>query len=163
MQDIFTLSYLSPLGLIHITGSEKAIMKVSFAKENQQIEQKAPALLYECKAQLQDYFMHGKRNFNLPLAAEGTEFQKKVWNCLIEIPYGEKVTYLSIAKKSGNINNIRAVGNANGKNPIAIIIPCHRVIGTNGKLVGYAGELWRKQWLLELEEKNAKGVLRLFA
>ena len=104
-------------------------------------------------------FDRRRQSFSLPLSIEGTEFQKTVWNKLLTIPYGRTVSYLEMAKKLGNRNSIRAVGNANAKNRIAIIIPCHRVIGNKGDLTGYAGGIQRKKWLNEFEQGNVQGSL----
>jgi len=104
--------------------------------------------------QLDEYFSATRKNFDLNINIEGTKFQTKVWYELMKIPYGETITYKTLAKRIGNSNAARAVGNANGKNPISIIIPCHRVIGSDGNLTGYGGGTDRKQWLLDYEEKN---------
>ncbi|MGL4989757.1 MAG: methylated-DNA--[protein]-cysteine S-methyltransferase [Sarcina sp.] len=104
--------------------------------------------------QLEEYFAGSRKNFDLPLEFNGTEFQERVWKSLLEIPYGESATYKDIAKMIGNEKAVRAVGGANNKNKIMIVIPCHRVIGSNGKLVGYAGGITIKQILLELESFN---------
>ena len=110
-----------------------------------------------------DEYFNGKRKFfTLLLSQTGTAFQQNVWNELEKIHYGSTISYHTLSKKLGNAKAIRAVGTANGKNNIAIVIPCHRVIGSNGSLVGYAGELWRKKWLLEHEAKFAHGVQTLF-
>jgi methylated-DNA-[protein]-cysteine S-methyltransferase len=98
----------------------------------------------------------------LPIAHTGTEFQRKVWDQLILIPYGATISYLLLSKALGNVKAIRAVGAANGKNKISIIVPCHRVIGSTGQMVGYGGEIWRKKWLLEHEAKHQHGVRKLF-
>ncbi len=143
----------SPLGYISVSATNNSITEVSFldkkpdADENSEIE-----CIAECVKQLQEYFAGNRKSFNLTLNPAGTDFQKKVWNKLLEIPFGKTTTYLAIAKKLGDEKVIRAAASANGKNPIAIIIPCHRVIGSDGSLVGYAGGLERKQKLLELEQ-----------
>ena len=103
-----------------------------------------------------------RKQFDLPLNPSGTAFQQKVWQQLIQIPFGETITYLHMAKRLGNVKSIRAAASANGKNPLAIIIPCHRVVGADGKLTGYAGGLHRKQWLLEHEAKMAGKQSKLF-
>ena len=105
----------------------------------------------DCVFQLQEYFDGKRKAFDIKLNPEGTDFQKKVWNRLLEILYGKTLSYLELSKQLGDVKAIRAVANANGKNPIWIIIPCHRVIGSDGSLTGYAGGLSRKQWLLEHE------------
>jgi methylated-DNA-[protein]-cysteine S-methyltransferase len=111
---------------------------------------------------LQSYFEGDLQNFNLKLDPEGTDFQKKVWDLLYKIPYGKTWTYAEMANKLGDPKVIRAAASANGKNPVAIIIPCHRVVGTNGSLTGYAGGLENKRFLLDLENRVANGVMRLF-
>lgn len=120
-------------------------------KERSGWEKKETDLIVKAKKQLEEYFLGVRREFSLPLMPEGTEFQKKVWAALLTIPYGEVRTYGQIAAQVGNPKASRAVGMANHNNPIGIIIPCHRVIGANGKLTGYAGGLDKKQWLLQLE------------
>lgn len=153
-----TFFYDTEIGKIGIEENGKEITKIYFINGKEQdkgIEGNETELLKVAIKQLQEYF-RGKRNsFDLPLEPKGTEFQKKVWNALIEIPFGETRSYGEIAKIIGNEKASRAVGMANNKNPIPIIIPCHRVIGSNGKLVGYAGGLHIKEKLLEIE-KNYK-------
>lgn len=144
--------YLSPIGLIEICGSEKGISTVLFdAKVDTLIEH--PSCLRDCVKQLDEYFNKKRKIFDLPFDLSGTEFQLKVWNELLKIPYGAVCSYIDIAKRIGNKPAVRAVGSANGKNPISIIIPCHRVIGNDGSLVGYGGGIWRKKYLLELERE----------
>lgn len=150
--------FLAPIGLLEISGSEKGIASVSYVANVDTVIEN-PVCLRECVSQLNDYFNGKRKSFNLELDVEGTEFQKKVWNELLKIPFGKTVSYNDIAKKLGDKEAVRAVGHANGKNPIAIIIPCHRVIGSDGKLVGYAGGLWRKKWLLNFENKDVQGEL----
>jgi methylated-DNA-[protein]-cysteine S-methyltransferase len=144
--------YHSPIGMLEIKGSTEAVHSVLFFKEKKK-EETVPAVLKDCVAQLDEYFRGRRKEFTVPLHMEGTEFQKKVWNELLKIPFGETMSYLKLAMKVGNEKMIRAVGGANGKNPISIIVPCHRVIGSDGKLVGYGGGLWRKEWMLEHENK----------
>ncbi|HOT89220.1 MAG TPA: methylated-DNA--[protein]-cysteine S-methyltransferase [Bacteroidales bacterium] len=144
--------YLSPIGLIEICGSEKGISTVLFdAKVDTLIEH--PSCLRDCVKQLDEYFNKKRKIFDLPFDLSGTEFQLKVWNELLKIPYGAVCSYIDIAKRIGNKPAVRAVGSANGKKPISIIIPCHRVIGNDGSLVGYGGGIWRKKYLLELESE----------
>jgi methylated-DNA-[protein]-cysteine S-methyltransferase len=119
-------------------------------------------MLINCIEQLIQYFNGERRQFDLPLHQPGTPFQQEVWNHLLTIPFGKTISYLDLAKMTGDSKATRAVANANGKNNIAIIIPCHRVIGSNRELTGYAGGLWRKKWLLEHEAKIAYGVQTLF-
>ena len=142
----------TPLGILEISGSEKGIRSVSFldAMEVGRSEE-VPKPLQVCLQQLQEYFEGRRTEFSLPLDPEGTEFQKRVWNRLLEIPFGETLTYGEQSAELGDVKAIRAVAAANGRNPLAIIIPCHRVIGADGSLTGYAGGLWRKKWLLDHE------------
>lgn len=119
-------------------------------------------MLIHCAEQLIQYFNGQRRIFELPIHQEGTKFQQDVWNELTTIPFGKTISYLELARRTGDTKASRAVANANGKNKIAIIVPCHRVIGSNHELIGYAGGLWRKKWLLEHEAKIAYGVQTLF-
>ena len=119
--------------------------------ENVEISTKIPEELKEAVLQLQDYFDGKRTTFTFPLNPSGTDFQKKVWDELLHIPFGKTCSYLDLSKKLGDVKAIRAVASANGKNPLWIVIPCHRVIGSDGSLTGYAGGLWRKKWLLEHE------------
>ncbi|MEP6677011.1 MAG: methylated-DNA--[protein]-cysteine S-methyltransferase [Ferruginibacter sp.] len=112
--------------------------------------------------QLKEYFEGKRKIFDMPLQQEGTVFQLKVWEQLTHIPYGRTISYLQLSKNIGDVKAIRAVGTTNGKNSISIIVPCHRVIGSNGDLVGYGGDLWRKKWLLAHEAKFENGVQTLF-
>jgi len=145
-----SVCYRSPAGNLKITASGSGITSVQFADDFEEAGSAYP-LLKECVRQLDEYFS-GKRNFfSLDFDMQGTDFQKKVWMELLKIPFGKTISYLELARRLGDEKVIRAAGSANGKNPVAIIIPCHRVIGSNGDLVGYAGGLQRKQWLLEFE------------
>lgn len=119
-------------------------------------------IIKNCIKQLDEYFAGSRTEFHLPLIQAGTTFQQTVWQELLHIPYGKTISYLELSKRLGNVKAIRAVGTANGNNSISIIVPCHRVIGSNGDLVGYGGDLWRKKWLLEHEAKYAYGVQTLF-
>lgn len=140
----------SPIGLLEIVGSEKGISKVCFSQATEVTKEIADSL-QACVAQINAYFTGTLKEFDLPLCPVGTKFQQSVWSELLKVSYGKTASYLDIAKTLGDGNLTRAVGNANGKNPIAIVIPCHRIIGTNGKLTGYAGGMERKKFLLELE------------
>jgi methylated-DNA-[protein]-cysteine S-methyltransferase len=140
----------TPLGTAKISGDENGISQISILQEGE-ISAKVPKNLKEAVSQLQDYF-EGKRNdFDFKLNPQGTDFQQKVWQELLNIPYGKTISYLDLAKKLGDPKVIRAAASANGKNPLWIVVPCHRVIGADGSLTGYAGGLWRKKWLLEHE------------
>jgi methylated-DNA-[protein]-cysteine S-methyltransferase len=118
-----------------------------------------PTCISECISQLDEYFARKRKSFSFALNPEGTEFQKKVWKALLDVPFGHTGTYLKLAKQLGDANLIRAVGGANGKNPIAIVVPCHRIIGSNGNMIGYAGGLWRKEWLLNFERAEQQESL----
>jgi methylated-DNA-[protein]-cysteine S-methyltransferase len=144
----------SPVGTIEITGSEKGIRSVIFLSD-ESVTETVPACLQDCVTQLNEYFESKRKEFDLKLDPQGTEFQLKVWEQLKLIPFGKTISYLDLARMTGSETNTRAVGNANGKNKINIIIPCHRVIGSNGKLTGYGGGLWRKEILLKLEMGNS--------
>jgi methylated-DNA-[protein]-cysteine S-methyltransferase len=165
MPDIYTTYYHSPIGLLKISGTRDYISEVSFFDKVEKAEGKKknlPPLLIQCIEELIQYFQGERRQFELPINQPGTAFQKEVWNELMTIPYGRTISYLELARKTGDTKATRAVASANGKNNVAIIIPCHRVIGSNKDLVGYMGGLWRKKWLLELEAKIAHGVQTLF-
>lgn len=146
-----TAYYPSPIGLMEVTGNENGIATLYFIEDKTDYPTKIHASLKECIYQLDEYFTGIRKEFGLKLNPQGSEFQKKVWNKLLEVPFGKTNSYLGISEKLGDTNASRAVGSANGKNPICIVIPCHRVIGKGGKLVGYSGELWRKEWLLNHE------------
>ena len=142
----------TPLGILEITGSEKGIRSVSFLNEIEvSRSEEVPEPLRACNQQLEEYFEGLRKEFSLPLDPEGTEFQKRVWNRLLQIRYGETLTYGQQSAELGDMKAIRAVAAANARNPLAILIPCHRVIGADGSLTGYAGGLWRKKWLLDHE------------
>jgi methylated-DNA-[protein]-cysteine S-methyltransferase len=165
LDDIFSTYYQSPVGLLKISGTEGFISEVAFHDKTTKpsINNKdMPSLLIQCAEQLIQYFNGERRVFDLPLHQPGTSFQQSVWTELISIPFGKTISYNELAKKIGDTKATRAVANANGKNNIAIIVPCHRVIGANNSLVGYAGGLWRKKWLLEHEAKIAHGIRTLF-
>lgn len=142
--------YESPIGLIEVRGIETAVQAVEFVDERVETYESHP-LTQEAVRQLDQYFRQERRVFELNLDPGGTHFQKSVWDKLLTVPYGHIVSYMDIANLLEKPKAVRAVGAANGKNPIAIILPCHRIIGSNGKLTGYAGGLWRKEWLLRHE------------
>lgn len=150
----------TPLGLVTLTSDGKAVTGVYTRLEK--LERQHPnrkkyenAILKRARKQMEEYFSGKRDHFSIPLKADGTPFQKKVWKALREIPYGKTVSYADIARRIGQPKASRAVGNANNKNPIGIIVPCHRVVGANGSLTGYAGGLGRKAFLLRLEKKFA--------
>lgn len=141
----------SPLGLIEITGSHGVIFSVSFIDNKKAKPTAVPASLKKCAAELEEYFSGKRKTFDVPLQPNGSSFQRNVWDALLKIPYGKTTSYLKLAKQLGDEKSIRAVASANGKNPIGIIIPCHRVIGSHGEMVGYAGGIKRKEWLIAHE------------
>ncbi len=144
--------YDSPMGFLEIKVIDDYVCSILFVEKQKSSSQSHP-LLTETISQLQEYFRGDRMIFDLPLKQQGTNFQLKVWSELLNIPFGKTYSYLQLSKKTGNVKAIRAVGTTNGKNMIAIVVPCHRVIGSDGSLTGYAGGLWRKQWLLD-HEKN---------
>lgn len=148
----------TPLGELEVTSSSDHLLSVLFVKTEKNVLDKQPVLQSsineETKEQLNAYFKKELTKFKLPINPAGTEFQKTVWSELVKISFGTTISYLALAKKLGDPNSIRAAASANGKNPISIIIPCHRVIGADGKLVGYSGDIWRKQWLLNHESRQ---------
>jgi len=143
--------YKSKIGPIEIGGTEDGILSLDFVKGEFRNNSEIPPCLKECIEQLDEYFRGKRKEFSVNLLPEGTDFQKKVWNELRKIPFGETVSYKDIAISIGNKKATRAVGGAIGKNKIGIIIPCHRVIGSDGSLTGYGGGIWRKKWLLKHE------------
>lgn len=154
---LHTAYYSSPIGLIEVKGNEDGIATLYFIDNKPVPSDKIHSSLKECMYQLDEYFIGIRKEFGLKLNPEGTEFQKKVWKKLMDVPFGKTNSYLEISKKLGDANANRAVGTANGKNPISIIIPCHRIIGASGQLVGYSGGLWRKEWLLNHEKSITFG------
>jgi len=150
-----TVNIKTPLGIATIKGNENGIAIISIVDEGE-ISKVIPSVLQEAVTQLQDYFDGKRTHFDFQLNPDGTEFQQKVWKGLCEIPFGKTISYLELAKQLSDVKAIRAVASANGKNPLWIVVPCHRVIGTDGSLTGYAGGLWRKKWLLEHESPSTQ-------
>ena len=148
----YTTCYRTAIGPFEITGNQKGILTITFNKEPLKTDRKLPACMKECMRQLTEYFKGRRQKFSIPLILEGTDFQKAVWRQLQKIPFGETASYGDVARAIGNPKAFRAVGNANNKNPSPVIIPCHRVIGSDGKLVGFGGGIWRKEWLLDHEK-----------
>ncbi len=157
MSTIFSTTYESPLGTLYLTSNRDALLGVSFDTVMLD-ENAANPVLDMAKEQLDAYFNGTLQQFTIPLELYGTAFQQNVWKALCTIPYGRVVSYQDIAIAIGNPKAVRAVGMANNKNPISIIIPCHRVIGKQGSLVGYAGGLEKKQWLLSHERENQSNI-----
>jgi methylated-DNA-[protein]-cysteine S-methyltransferase len=145
-----TTFFKCPLGVVKIVGDANGISEISILDEGE-VSDSIPNDLEQAVIQLQEYFEGKRTHFDLKLNPKGSDFQQSVWQELLNIPYGKTLSYMELSKKIGDVKAIRAVASANGKNPLWIVIPCHRVIGTDGSLTGYAGGLWRKKRLLELE------------
>lgn len=147
--------FKTPIGIAKITCDDVGITEISVLDDDFKIRVTSQEIIHpflqECINQLQEYFSESRKSFDLKLNPKGTEFQQAVWNELLNIPFGRTRTYLEQTKKLGDVKAIRAVASANGKNPLWIVVPCHRVIGSDGYLTGYAGGIWRKKWLLEHE------------
>jgi len=141
----------TPLGIAKLEGDESGLASITVLNDVFTASTVIPELLEDAVYQLQEYFEGVRDSFSLALNPNGTDFQKRVWDALQDIPYGKTVSYLELSKTLGNVKAIRAVAAANGKNPLWIVIPCHRVIGSDGSLTGYAGGLHRKKWLLDHE------------
>ena len=158
-----TTYHKTPIGIAKITGNENGIQSVCVLDEKEVLKEdlakKTPELLQNCVTQLEEYFNGERASFDLTVNPKGTHFQIKVWKSLLNIPYGKTRSYLEQSKTLGDAKAIRAVAAANGKNPLWIIIPCHRIIGSDGSLTGYAGGLWRKKWLLNHESPNKQQSL----
>jgi len=140
-------------------GDENGVKAITVIDEVEEITDEVPTYLKDCVQQLDEYFKGSRTEFDLKLNPIGTEFQLKVWQQLLEVPYGKTRSYLEQSKKIGDVKAIRAVASANGKNPLWIVIPCHRIIGSDGSLTGYAGGIWRKKWLLEHENPSTQQSL----
>ncbi|MBM7866491.1 methylated-DNA--[protein]-cysteine S-methyltransferase [Heliobacterium gestii] len=160
MPEVCQIEYQSAIGLIEIGGTDQGIESICFVEDRgndaRQARPDPPACLVDCLRQLDEYFQGARQTFSLTMAPRGTAFQQRVWQALAAIPFGETRSYRQIAETIGNPRAVRAVGGANHNNPLSIIVPCHRVIGSDGSLTGYGGGLWRKEWLLNHE----KGILR---
>jgi methylated-DNA-[protein]-cysteine S-methyltransferase len=161
--------YQSPVGALRIGGTDTYISEISFADKGTEISARSASLegpvsplVIQCIEQLIQYFQGQRRVFEFPIAQDGTDFQQKVWNELTAIPFGKTISYLELSRRLGDTKAIRAAASANGRNNIAIVVPCHRVIGSKRDLVGYGGGLWRKKWLLDHETKVLYGVQTLF-
>jgi len=150
-EEYFSTFINSPVGYLKIASTKTALVAVNFSDEIGENSVHLPEILLQARQQLLEYFEGKRFTFQLNLAPDGTAFQQKVWEQVEKVPFGQTATYLDIARQTGSSKNTRAVGLANGKNPIAILIHCHRIIGSNGKLTGYAGGLKRKRWLLQHE------------
>lgn len=153
--------YKSPLGLLKIVCREERLHSLLFTEAITDAPSESASTANVIK-QLDEYFSGQRKTFDFPFNQPGTPFQNKVWELLYNIPYGKTISYMDLAKQYGDVKAIRAVAAANGKNNLAIVVPCHRVIGSNATLTGYAGGLWRKKWLLDHEAKFHSGVQQLF-
>lgn len=154
---MFTQTYQSPIGTLTLHANTEALTAIVF-DELPVLQQDSTPILEETIAELKAYFVGKLKQFSVPLQPKGTAFQLKVWDALQQIAWGQVSSYSQLATQLGDIKAVRAVGTANGRNPIPIIIPCHRVIGSTGELVGYSGGLWRKEWLLQHEGLRAKNI-----
>ncbi|HLW32596.1 MAG TPA: methylated-DNA--[protein]-cysteine S-methyltransferase [Aequorivita sp.] len=160
-EEMIAVAYIdTPLGNLEIKGDENGLASVLFVdKDDQEVSEIIPVELQETVRQIREYFEGKRTEFILKLAPQGTDFQKRVWHELLKIPFGKTFSYQYIANQLGDPKVIRAAASANGKNPISIIIPCHRIIGKDGSLTGYAGGLHRKKWLLEHENPSSQKTL----
>ncbi len=149
----FRACHRSEIGFLEVVGNQQGILAIIFGVDEFESDRNLPAPMTECLRQLDEYFKGRRRKFSIPLLLEGTDFQKAVWRQLQKIPFGRTASYGDVARAVGSPKAFRAVGNANNKNPIPLIIPCHRVIGSDGKLVGFGGGIWRKEWLLDHEKR----------
>lgn len=149
----------TPVGTCLIEGDNLGVSKIWVRDEPVAVTKDIPETLRVAVSQLEEYFAGSRQNFDFPINPQGTEFQKRVWDALLEIPFGTTTSYQALSIKLGDVKAIRAVASANGKNPLWIVVPCHRVIGSDGSLTGYAGGLWRKKWLLEHETPPAQQSL----
>lgn len=169
-EDSYYTYYPSPIGILKIEFNNRALLSISFDNQLREIKNNCQQNFYEDPAllkiynlifdQLNQYFLGSRTEFELPFELQGSEFELKVWRGLAKIPYGETYSYSQLAAQIGKKKAARAVGQANSRNPISIIIPCHRVIAADGSIGGYSGGLWRKKWLLNLENNKSKHLER---
>jgi methylated-DNA-[protein]-cysteine S-methyltransferase len=166
METKYTQIYHSPIGVIKIVASEFCIEELVFVETDKvstiQLSENSPPVIQQCIDELLEYFAGNRRNFSVAINQEGTEFQQRVWKELYEVPFGKNLSYGELAKKMGDPTAVRAAAAANGKNKIAVIVPCHRIVGADRSLVGYAWGKARKKWLLQHEFRLALGVQTLF-
>lgn len=149
----------TPLGIAKLEGDKEGLSTITVLNSEEKTSDIIPDILEDAVYQLQEYFKGKRQDFSIELNPQGTDFQKKVWEALLQIPYGKTVSYLELSKTLGDVKAIRAVAAANGKNPLWVVVPCHRVIGSDGSLTGYAGGLHRKKWLLEHESPVKQQLL----
>ena len=165
MEELYYTYYQSPIGLLKIAGTEHYIAELGFIDKPEQMIHGEPGIsevMHQCTEQLIEFFSGKRRIFDIPVHQPGTYFQLKVWGELLQIPFAKTMSYLELSRNVGDEKAVRAVAATNGKNRIAIIVPCHRVIGSDKSLVGYGGGLWRKKWLLQHEFRIANGIQTLF-
>lgn len=151
--------FLSPIGQVRITGNMEYITRVDFVDGASEQTGEISDLHLQCATQLSEYFSGQRYHFDIPVYLEGSPFFCDVWKELLKIPFGSFISYALLARRIGNPKSVRAVGHANSKNPVSIIVPCHRVVGSQGQLTGYAGGLERKRWLLEHEQRSSNQIL----
>lgn len=157
---MYQLTTETPLGWLFINGDAQGITRLHIQSHPPVVpDTEAPDHLHQAVVQFQEYFGKSRKEFDLKLHLMGTEFQKKVWTELSQIPFGKTISYQQLALRLGHVKWTRAVALANAKNPLWVVIPCHRVIGSNGTLTGYAGGLWRKKWLLDWENNYQQTAL----
>jgi methylated-DNA-[protein]-cysteine S-methyltransferase len=163
---MFISFYNSPLGVLRIMVKESYVTEIHFCTDDELKDSMVTTgfhpLLQQCTEQLIEYFQGARRIFEFPVHQSGTPFQQSVWGELTGIPFGKTISYMNLARKLGDPKVIRAAAATNGRNKIAIVVPCHRVIGSNHEMIGYAGGIWRKKWLIQHEQKIANGVQTLF-
>ncbi|HNP24072.1 MAG TPA: methylated-DNA--[protein]-cysteine S-methyltransferase [Panacibacter sp.] len=165
MNNLYYTYYQSPVGMLKIGGTDHYIAELSFVDNSLQVTHGEPGIsevMHQCTEQLIEFFNGKRKIFDVPVFQHGTEFQQNVWGQLMHIPFGKTMSYLELSMQIGDAKAIRAVAQTNGKNKIAIIIPCHRVIGSDKSLIGYSGGLWRKKWLLQHEFRITHGIQTLF-
>ncbi len=165
MDNLYFTYYQSPVGLLKIGGTDNYIAELMFIDNKEQMSYGEPGIsevMHQCTEELIEFFNGKRRSFDIPVHQDGTAFQQRVWGELLNIPFGKTISYLDMAKRLGDEKVIRAAASTNGKNKIAIIVPCHRVIGSDKSLTGYSGGLWRKKWLLQHEFRIMHGVQTLF-
>lgn len=165
MNELYYTYYQSPIGLIKIAGTDNYIAELNFIDKPEQMKHGEPGIsevMHQCTEQLIEFFSGKRKMFDIPVYQPGTFFQQKVWGELLQIPYGKTISYFELSRLTGDEKAIRAVAATNGKNKIIIIVPCHRVIGSDKSLIGYSGGIWRKKWLLQHEFKISHGIQTLF-
>lgn len=162
MLPFYYSTYTSSIGPMRIKATENSIYEILFTDETSDSDMHQPPVLLECIKQLEAYFAGHLRQFDIAVNPGGTPFQQAVWEQLRALPYGTTTTYLKLAELSGEAKNTRAIAGAIAKNPLAVLIPCHRVLGSNGSLTGYAWGLVRKQWLIDHEARCSGSYMKLF-